>query len=110
MSKYMNCGCASNAVHHGVHDGLEKEHPTCIIHGSCVEVAQPDLEGRTARCIYLGRTKPRRRYANDECNYICRGEVDCKCGAVESSTNLPFFKHKPGGDQDEFFCGCFGWD
>jgi len=29
---------------------------------------------------------------------------------VESSLKLPFFKHKPDSDYDEYYCGCWGWD
>jgi len=119
----------------------------------------PDLTGRTARCTYFGMTKPRRRYANDECNYSCYRKLTCECGSESSDTNLAFFKYrgkgsdvaeekcvvcgyhkqvnetgcyqnsnkpipglcpnklgkpctyKPEGwEQDEFYCGCRGWD
>ena len=72
--------------------------------------ATQNLDGRTARCTYFGKTKPRKRYANDECNYGCHGKPTCNCGEQPSDFNLAFFKYKPKSIQDEFYCGCFGWD
>ena len=44
------------------------------------------LEGRTARCGYhCGSEKP-------------------------SAWELPFFKHHPDREHDEYYCGCMGWD
>ena len=69
-----------------------------------------NLEGRTAKCSYYGHTKINVRYANDECNYGCHGKGKCECGSMPSNTNLAFFKYKPEEEQDEFYCGCMGWD
>ena len=111
-NKLMKCGCAPNGVK--VSKGKIKYDPPlegCLIH-SCFEPANeiPDLTGRTARCTYFGKPKPRRRYANDECNYGCRNNAVCGCGSQPSSFGLAFFKYKPESSQDEFYCGCFGWD
>lgn len=27
-----------------------------------------------------------------------------------SKLTLPFFKHTPKGERDEYYCGCCGWD
>lgn len=84
--------------------------PYCLI-CDCIEQAEiPNLAGRTARCSYFGKAKPNRRFANDECNYGCRGNRVCDCGEQPSEIDLPFFKHHPDKERDEFYCGCFGWD
>ena len=107
----MKCGCAAMATcssRAGV--DYDPPIPACIIH-ECYEVVEaPDLSGRTAKCSYYGRLKPRHRYANDECNYGCQGNISCKCGTVPSSMGLAFFSHHPDKPQDKFYCGCFGWD
>lgn len=52
---------------------------------NCREVVEPpDLTGRMARCY---------------CSNM-----------VPSDINLAFFKYRPNKVQDEFFCGCGGWD
>lgn len=33
----------------------------------------------------------------------------CK-GTVPASPDLPFFKALPREEQDEYYCGCWGWD
>ena len=84
----MKCGHIANGI------TREGKHPVCTI---CIGTT-PDaymiekecegkegLEGRIARCDY--------------CNH-----------SVESSWNLPFFKHLPDEKRDEFYCGCLGWD
>jgi len=105
--KIMECGCAPQGTTRI--DGVDVD--ICITH-MCTEPMekQPDLTGRTARCAYFGRTKPQRRYANDECNYGCRGNPVCQCGEQPSDSNLAFFKYKPDSPQDTFYCGCHGWD
>jgi hypothetical protein len=111
-NKIMKCGCAPQGyvTHHG---GLKLDPPleACLIH-DCYESMEdvPDLKGRTAKCAYFGKTKPRRRYANDECNYGCGGNPVCNCGNQPSDFGLAFFKYKSESSQDEFYCGCFGWD
>ena len=108
----MKCGCVAQGYLTS-QDGikLETSLPGCLIH-DCYEPADeiPDLTGRTARCTYFGRSKPNRRYANDECNYGCKGNNTCKCGNIPSDYGLAFFQYKPDAEQDEFYCGCFGWD
>lgn len=27
-----------------------------------------------------------------------------------SSTDLPFFSHRPDSAHDAYYCGCYGWD
>lgn len=93
----MACGCAANAVRG---DGL----PVCVIHlgspgATQVAATQPDLTGRKARCTYARR-----------------GPHDGHSGGrpepqpVDSSTRLPFFKHCPDQPEDDYYCGCWGWD
>jgi len=109
----MQCGHAANALWQSPKEFGNKDIWSCVIcdgKESHVIAKQPDLEGRTARCTYFGKKKPRRRYANDECNYGCRGKLICQCGAIKSSFELPFFEYRPNEPQDEFYCGCFGWD
>jgi hypothetical protein len=79
----MKCGHTANAV-------TKENQPCCVICAGIIpgayEVADtPDLTGRTARCLY--------------------------CAAERSSAlNLPFFKHNPAAEHDEFYSGCRGWD
>jgi hypothetical protein len=99
----MKCGHNSNGQ-------TDKGEPVCVI-CDCTEVVEtPNLQGRTAKCSYFGKRKPNRRYANDECNYGCRGKPVCECGSVPSKIDLPFFEYLPNEKQDKFYCGCFGWD
>ena len=80
----MKCGHAANAVN-------GKGEPSCVI---CVgidpgaeEVAEsPNLEGRFATCSYG------------------------KHGRVPSDLGLAFFAYHPDKDEDEYYCGCYGWD
>jgi len=41
-------------------------------------------------------------------------ERNAKCGyclrETPSSWDLPFFKYCPNEEQDEYYCGCYGWD
>ena len=103
----MKCGHSAQGVRLN-NDGTKTD--GCLICDCFEEAVAPNLIGRTARCTYYKKNKPKRRYANDECNYGCKGKDTCNCGAVASNINLPFFKHKPSEEQDEFYCGCFGWD
>jgi len=108
---FMKCGHTAQGTHQNEHDDLGKDHPCCLICDCCEVVkAKPDLTGRTARCDYFGREKPRRRFANDECNYGCEGQAICQCGNLPSDFGLAFFEHKPNEKQDKFYCGCHGWD
>jgi hypothetical protein len=84
--------------------------PCCVICDETEQAPAPDLTGRTARCSYYGMAKINRRYANDECNYGCKGKTKCECGSEPSKVDLAFFKHHPDKEQDEFYCGCMGWD
>lgn len=81
----MKCGHIAIAVD-------ENGKPVCPI---CVGIT-PDakiiankneisLKGRKAKCW--------------ECGYEC-----------PSSFNLPMFEYKPNAKEDEFYCGCHGWD
>ena len=101
----LKCGCNGMATHGNEHDGLQKNHPTCIAHDCCEVISTPDFTGRTARCSGYGKTPGRR----NECDK-CRRDVPCSC-EKPSSNNLAFFKYQPDKDFDEFYCGCtFGWD
>lgn len=107
MAKMMKCGHAAQGYRLNK-DGSKVE--ACVI-CSCVDVVEsPCLVGRTAKCFHAGSTKPQRRYANDECNYGCRGNPICQCKEITSDTGLAFFQHRPDAKQDEFYCGCHGWD
>lgn len=87
MKYLMKCGHVADA-----HD--KQGNPVCAI---CVGVT-PDaktvdrecggtagLEGRTAKCLYCGKTVP-------------------------SKWELAFFQHKPNAPHDAYYCGCMGWD
>lgn len=103
----MKCGCAAQ----GYRTEKDGSHTYgCLVHQCYEQAEQPNLEGRTARCAYFGRTKLNRRYANDECNYGCRRQPKCECGSVPSRIDLAFFKYQPNKKYDEFYCGCMGWD
>ena len=88
----MKCGHTTNAE-----TGDNK--PACAICG-CTEVSEQviDLTGRKARCTYYGKVV----------NHQGR-KVTCKSEA-DSKTSLPFFKHKPESQYDEYYCGCCGWN
>jgi len=69
---------------------------------------QPTLEGRTARCLYATGSPT---VLVRECNYgQPRGEHGCTCTDQPSRLDLPFFTYQPEKAQDQFFCGCMGWD
>jgi hypothetical protein len=53
-----------------------------------------DLSARTAVCSY-GSGK---------------GNVHPDGRPVPSSSDLPFFRHLPDQERDQYYCGCFGWD
>ena len=88
----MKCGHTANAV-----TGDNK--PACAICG-CTEVSEQviDLTNRKARCFYYGRVVKHQGRTS-------RCESESK-----SSTSLPFFKHNPESEFDEYYCGCQGWD
>lgn len=60
--------------------------PACAICGVVkLASAVPDLAGRLAMCVYADNVKP-------------------------SAFYLAFFRYRPDRDNDEFYCGCFGWE
>jgi hypothetical protein len=85
MSKrvIMKCGHATNAT--------MNNKPVCAIcyglndGADIVDTAKTNLNGRIARCCY------------------------CKHQTL-SDTSLPFFRHTPNNEYDEYYCGCRGWD
>ena len=80
----MACGHAANA-RRVLEDGTRI--PCCAICGcSTVAPEKPDLTGRKAVCCY-GRHKP-----------------------VDSSFSLPFFEYRPDKEDDQYYCGCYGWN
>jgi len=92
----MKCGHTANAEKI-LDDGTRMS--ACAI-CRCFEVAEtiPDLTGRKARCGYFGKT------------FRHRGrEVTCS-GEVDSKLSLAFFEHKPNSKNDEYYCGCWGWN
>lgn len=106
----LECGHAANA-----HDSEGK--PSCAIcvglhpGAKIVAVNPPDLSTRRARCDYFskGTAKGRGLRCSNECNYGGNSETTCKC-EQPSSSDLPFFKHRPSEPFDEFYCGCWGWN
>lgn len=80
METILKCGCRITTK-------TSDEKPYCLIH-DCDETITIDeniLVKRQAKCAWCGRK-------------------------VESNTKLPFFKHKPESDCDEYYCGCGGWN
>ncbi len=83
MNSMMKCGHAANASSNGK--------PSCAIccgiaYGWDIVVDTPSLENRIAVCSY-------------------------RCGSKQaSSTKLPFFSLKLDKPNDEYYCGCIGWD
>jgi hypothetical protein len=63
------------------------------------------MQGRLARCEYYGKSQGEYAYKNEG---PCKGGA-CMCERP-SSPNLAFFKHTPEKPQDEYYCGCWGWD
>lgn len=60
--------------------------PACAICGVVKPAAQtPDLVGRLAMCQYGDTVK-------------------------NSDALLAFFRYRPDRDNDEFYCGCYGWN
>ena len=80
MDVLMKCG-------HTAQGRDDNNNPVCLI-CMCEEVGseKPNLDGRTAQCIY-------------------------NCGhKTASSFRLPFFKYNMDSEYDAYYCGCFGWD
>lgn len=81
----MKCGCRAQG------NDLRTGKPVCVVHigikAGADEVAadEPDLTQRQAKCVYCSRTVP-------------------------SSEAAAFFVFHPDRPQDEFYCGCRGWD
>ena len=92
----MKCGHSDNAKRI-LNNG--ESIPACAICGCTdIEEAKPDLTGRTAKCTYFGRS-----FKYNGRMVTCHGEVD-------SRLNLAFFNHKPNSKNDEYYCGCWGWN
>lgn len=105
----LKCGCTAYAT---TGDGK----PSCVVH-DCTEVAEaaPNLAGRVARCTYRGCRGRRTGPADPRIGSSFYGELrDGEDRAVMPSDapghGPPFFSHKPDKAEDEFYCGCFGWD
>jgi hypothetical protein len=88
----MKCGHVANAV-------MADKKPACVI-CNCTSLSEQeiDLTDRKARCTYYGRT------------FTHKGRMVTCTSENKSSTSLPFFKHKPENQYDEYYCGCWGWD
>ncbi len=80
-NQLMKCGC----VAHG--KNAQTMQPWCVTH-DCEEPAEalPSLEGRSATCCYGHHAK------------------------VPSKWDLAFFRYRPESTEDEYYCGCYGWD
>ena len=104
----MKCGCVAQGVcasRNGVK--LDPPIPICGVH-DCFDIAEasPDLIGRTARCTYRSCKK---YLAIRRDTHYGKLREDGRSYAP-SSLDLPFYKHKPTEEYDEYFCGCMGWD
>lgn len=104
MTPMMKCGHAANATNS---DGK----PVCAICiliglGADEVAATPALSGRIAKCSY---TKCHETWLRKHDTHYGEFGADGQSFAP-SSTNLPFFEHKPDKPFDEYFCGCWGWD
>lgn len=112
----MKCGHAANATLR-LGDGTNA--PTCVICAGIASVgddyktvdqAPPSLEGRISRCSYY---KPSFKCScgKDHCPPTRHERHGGRYGSVvPSSSELPFFEHRPSDDFDRHFCGCWGWD
>ena len=104
----MKCGCVAQGVR-TASAGVKHDPPLpiCMIH-DCLEVAEsvPDLTGRTARCTYRSCKTYLAKYRDTHYGEL---RPDGRSYAP-SALNLPFFKHVPASEYDEYFCGCMGWD
>jgi hypothetical protein len=103
----LKCGCAAQGVRTATNGVKHDPIPCCIVH-DCIEVAEslPDLTGRTARCTYRSCKQYLAKYRDTHYGEL---RTDGRSYAP-SSLKLPFFKHKPTEEYDEYFCGCMGWD
>ena len=92
MNEMMTCGHTANAVN-------EDKKPVCVM-CMCYDVKndKPSLEGRKARCVY----------SHD--NHYSRNGGAVIPQPVDSRWDLPFFKYNENYKEDEYYCGCFGWD
>ena len=112
MKPMMKCGHAANSTM-----GAQNI-PACVIcfgtHPGAVEVAEaPKLDGRMASCSYRGscREQRGRNAYNGRKEKPDYGDFDAAGHSVApSSTELPFFEHRPDQAMDAYYCGCFGWD
>lgn len=111
----MACGCAAQGYSSG---SLQAPHDppvhVCVIH-DCVDVAEaPDLTGRIARCLYKHGICRNQRSRDSYRTGVTKpdyGQFDDNGRSfAPSSLNLPFFKHQPDKPEDEYYCGCMGWD
>jgi len=81
MYPMMKCGHAANSTCNG-----KPSCAICVPRKEAFEIAEtPNLAGRKSCCAY------------------CRK-------LAESSTDLPFFEHRPTRDTDSHYCGCRGWN
>lgn len=75
--------------------------------------ALPDLAGRTARCITLNceRSAAEAKMRHRSTGKIDFGVIPAGKSRTEapSSPDLPFFRHRPDSQYDEYYCGCGGW-
>jgi hypothetical protein len=106
----MKCGHAANAIK------TKTGEPCCVIcagrpEADEIDDSPPDLSERKARCAYFGKQSADGRYrSTNESNYGDRTPGALCKSEQPSGPNLPFFKHHPEKESDEFYCGCRGWD
>jgi len=89
----MSCGHAANSE--GTPAGGTRGPACAICSEFVVAPAQPNLEGRAAKCAY---DNPRSK------------KVHTDRQRVPSSLSLAFFSWQPDEEFDEYYCGCYGWD
>ncbi len=106
MAAMMKCGCAAQGVCTSRDGKAINPIPACLVH-DCFDVAEaPNLAGRTARCTYRSCKTYLAKYRDTHYGEL---RPDGRSYAP-SSTDLPFFEHKPDEEYDAYFCGCMGWD
>lgn len=113
----MKCGCTANSVN------TIKKCQSCVIH-NCDEIEEntPDLTGRMAHCsccekkeesnfelpFFRYRGVGSKEYFNKcrNCGFLKIAHVSKK----ENSLSCDNFQIKEDGWEDEYYCGCKGWD
>jgi hypothetical protein len=130
MDILMACGHTAISTHSNPHDGLEANHPSCVIHaglhwGACKVAQPPELIGRFAKCScgktqpssltlaffeYLGPESPSATENCAQCGYLQIAHRRKQSGEVKNQHICLRFKPHGPYENDRFYCGCRGWD